>query len=97
MSQFKVDEMVILQNAELFPELNGQDGCVLKIGIPAHSAITGKRYLAYRVKVVGGAEVLAAPHQLRKKRPPQSTDEWAADMVRKVTKPVEQPVTEEVA
>lgn len=94
--QFKVDEVAILRNdPSLTVELDmwryeGED-CVVTEGLAEYeTAYMGVIY-GYKVTLADGKEIIVAPHELRKKRPPQSSDAWAADMVRKVTKPVEQP------
>lgn len=87
---FKVGEVAILQNCgPLHAHLNGTE---CEITALESGVIFGEPY-SYVVMTADG-EKYAKPHQLRKKRPPQSTDEWAAERVKQVTKPVAQPVRE---
>jgi hypothetical protein len=94
--QFKVGDICIVQNVRgPYANLNETECTVVEIRNPPH-IFCGIEF-PYAVHCEDGIQRWAEPHQLRKKPPKQSTDEWAESKVRELTKPVVQPVTEEVA
>lgn len=81
---FKIGEIAILQHAVNFPELNGEEveivGTLDNYEITVGGVRSGEFRYSYRVKLVNRsmpanlAYLLPAPHQLRKKRPPEDED-----------------------
>jgi hypothetical protein len=78
--QFKVGDIAILQNC--FHLSNEGRECEI-IELPGHM-VPGR----YVIRTADGEKWHPEPHQLRKKPPPQSTDEWAESKVKDLLRPV---------
>lgn len=89
MSTFKVGEVVILQNAEQFPEMNGMEATIVAAGVASNSASTGKPFIGFLLDVRNphGKWCVAQQHQIRKKRPPTTGEESIIAMFRKDKQP----------
>jgi hypothetical protein len=67
---FHIGEIAILQNANHYPEFNG-DECEVVSGLTHHFVRKLKRMVyCYGVQLADGRVIGAEPHQLRKRRPP---------------------------
>lgn len=84
MKQFEIDEILIAQHFVQMPEYNGQE-CIVIAGLEEREVInlttmtiTGKAF-TYRVQFSDGMIVGPLPHQLRRKKPPESPNERDAD------------------
>lgn len=92
MAEFKVGEVAILQNCEFLPQLNGDDVEIIG-GLATYRTWNGVLVFGYLVVLSGGrktpngkSQIIAKPHQLRR-RPPKSNDtEWANEKVKDLLK-----------
>lgn len=91
MSALKVGDICIGQHFVVDVHRNGME-CVIVGGLEFTVCTDTRGYIvpgdSYLVEWSDGVVVEVGPHNLRKKRPPQSDETWAADMVKKVTGPV---------
>lgn len=92
--QFKVGEICIGQYFVIDTELNGME-CEIIGGLENAVGIDRLRRIhmgpAYLVRWANAEVSSVYPHNLRRKPPKQSTDAWATEMVKQVTKPAHQP------
>lgn len=64
-------------NPEFLLHLEGMECTAPEVGKQCMSARTLTVYCGYKVECSNGEEYCVAPHQLRKKRPPESDDSAA--------------------
>jgi hypothetical protein len=70
MSNFKVGEVLILQNC-FYPSNNGRE-CTVVAGMAERRSECSGLTLCYLIEVGDGVEYAALPSQLRRRKPPQS-------------------------
>lgn len=71
---FKVGEIAIFQNAQLFPMFNGEECVVIEVGVKGLTC-NGECLTGYRVKFKCGFVGVAAPYQLRRRKPPATGEQ----------------------